>query len=507
MKLFLSNTVVSMTLLFFSGCSTSTNVALPISSDSNEAIELYKQAWYYWDQGEGLKGWGLMEEALALDSDFILANLYVPTNDPNTWKKYRDKAEVNSANGNDYEKLAVKMWKASREGRSMDYIDLSKDLVSKYPNSAEAYVILGDAYTSVNDFDNAIINYVKALDLNPKEYQAWSGLALHHVTVGNNTMLPKKKQSKEHAIKYANGLVDSRPNAPYSYQIKGNIERQHNDMKAARSQYQKMVEVAEKTESTSLGAGYNLIAHTYLFSGDYQQARKNYDQAALRSSNKYSKISYGEFGVWAYLYEQDYEGAIKAADALDQQLENYDFSKNEILGYKANNQFTKFIAHAHNENKAGAYNAMQANFGLREENLSLNTDKDDVTLRNYNSFNTWMESWYYVLFNETENAQRSLEDLYAFVKDLQNPDALDGYHSLSGMLNLSNGDAEKALNDFKDIEKENNVYYAYFKGLALEKVGREDEAQEIFKFLSNWNFQGWQPALVKGLAKDKVSGT
>ena len=112
-----------------------------------------------------------------------------------------------------------------------------------------------------------------------------------------------------------------------------------------------------------------------------------------------------------------------------------------------------------------------------------------------------------VLFNETENSQRSLEDLYAFVKDLQNPDALDGYHSLSGMLNLSNGNAEKALNDFKDIEKENNVYYAYFKGLALEKVGREDEAQEIFKFLSNWNFQGWQPALVKGLAKDKVSGT
>ena len=53
MKLFLSNTVVSMTLLFFSGCSTSTNVALPISSDNNEAIELYEQAWYYWDQGEG----------------------------------------------------------------------------------------------------------------------------------------------------------------------------------------------------------------------------------------------------------------------------------------------------------------------------------------------------------------------------------------------------------------------------------------------------------------------
>jgi len=266
-----------------------------------------------------------------------------------------------------------------------------------------------------------------------------------------------------------------------------------------------MVDVAERTEATSLGAGYNLIAHTYLFSGDYVQARENYQKAASISPNKYSKISYGEFGVWSYLYEQNYAGAVKAAAELDQQVDAEDFSANEVLSYKAGNQFTTFIAHAHNKNKKGAYNAMQANFNLREESLSLNTSKDDVAVRNYNTFNTWMESWYHVLFNDNDNAEKTLEKLYALVKDRQNPDALDGYNSLSGMLSLSNGDAEKAVNHFNSIEKENNVYYAYFKGLALEKTGRTDEAQETFKFLSNWNFQGWEPALVRGLAQDKIS--
>ena len=506
MKLFNYTIILVFTVILFTACIKPVeDIDLPITSISKEAIDLYKDAWYYWDQGEGLTGWRLMGQALELDPDFILANLFMPTNDPNKWNLYRDRAKANSSNGNEYEKLAVKMWIADREGRSIDYINLCKDLVSKYPNSSQSYVILGDAYTEINDFDNAITNYKKALDINPNKYQAWNGLALHHVTVGNNTMLPKKKQSKELAIKYANGLIKSRPKAPYSYQIKGNIERQHNDMEAARLHYEKMVEVAEKKESSSLGAGYNLIAHTYLFGGDYKQARKNYETAASRSPNKYSKISYGEFGVWSYLYEKDYNGAIKAANTLDQEVDERDFSKTENLGYKASNEFTRFIAHAYNQNKNGAFDAMQNNFRIRKESLSLNKNKDDVTLRNFNTFNSWMESWYYVLFNETEDARNSLETLYNLVKDLQNPDALDGYNSLNGMISLADGNADEALDYFKNIEKENNVYYAYYKGLALEEVGRNDEAQEIFRFLSNWNFQGWEPALVRDLAIQKVN--
>ena len=116
--------------------------------------------------------------------------------------------------------------------------------------------MLGDAYTGVKDFDNAIANYEKALDINSSQYLAWAGLVKHQVTVGGNTMLPKNKQSKKLALKYADGLVKTRPEAPFSYQIKGNIERQYSDMEAARVQYEKMIEVAEKT-----GERQNLPLH------------------------------------------------------------------------------------------------------------------------------------------------------------------------------------------------------------------------------------------------------
>jgi len=51
-----------------------------------------------------------------------------------------------------------------------------------------------------------------------------------------------------------------------------------------------------------------------------------------------------------------------------------------------------------------------------------------------------------------------------------------------------------------------NVYFSYFKALALEGFVENEKAQEIFTFLANWNFQGWKPVLVRGLAKDKVNG-
>ena len=93
MKLFNCKTILPLAFLLIVGCSKSTDVDFPITSSSEAAKELYKKAWYYWDQGDGLKGWELMEEALSLDPDFILANLYVPTTDPNKWKEYKDRAK------------------------------------------------------------------------------------------------------------------------------------------------------------------------------------------------------------------------------------------------------------------------------------------------------------------------------------------------------------------------------------------------------------------------------
>ena len=158
-------------------CSNTLDVPLPITSADAKALELYNQGYNLLIQNEWLEAKNLFEEALTIDPDLILANLFISETDPNKRKNYRDHAIANKNNGSEAEKLRVNIYVADRDGRLKDVVNFSKELVNKYPNSSEAYTILGNAYTAVQDFDNAIVQYNKALKINSEQYLAWRGLA------------------------------------------------------------------------------------------------------------------------------------------------------------------------------------------------------------------------------------------------------------------------------------------------------------------------------------------
>ena len=67
--------IPAMLAMLLAGCSKSTDVELPLSSSNEEAIKLYRGAQSAWDENNGPKGMDMMEKALSLDPDFILANL------------------------------------------------------------------------------------------------------------------------------------------------------------------------------------------------------------------------------------------------------------------------------------------------------------------------------------------------------------------------------------------------------------------------------------------------
>ena len=101
---------LSLITMIFYGCSSTTDVPLPVTSTSTEALELYNEGHYLWQQNENLEAKALFEKALALDADLILANLYVPETDPNKRKMYRDRAIANKDKGNEAEKILVEIY-------------------------------------------------------------------------------------------------------------------------------------------------------------------------------------------------------------------------------------------------------------------------------------------------------------------------------------------------------------------------------------------------------------
>ena len=124
----------------------------------------------------------------------------------------------------------------------------------------------------------------------------------------------------------------------------------------------------------------------------------------------------------------------------------------------------------------------------------------------YNATNHAMEAWLYTLFGDYSKAQSSLAKHYELVKNWDNANALDNYNAISGMVYMMQGNPSKALEFFNDrISPANYQYYSYFKALALKATQRTDEADEIFKFIANYNFLSWEVGLTRNLAKKELA--
>ena len=80
------------------------------------------------------------------------------------------------------------------------------------------------------------------------------------------------------------------------------------------------------------------------------------------------------------------------------------------------------------------------------------------------------------------------------------------YYSLSGMINLMEGNIEEAVSDF-ELGDVTDIYYNYFRGLALKAGGKEADANKVFSQIAKVNFSNWDIAIVRNLAKKQLGQT
>ena len=253
--------ILLIAAVLFSACSTVDDVPLPFASTNEKATEFFNQAVYHIDQGEWREGRDNFQSALRVDPNFIMANMWGWSEDPVQTRKYRETAIASKENANDAEKIMIGMLEAGQKGKASERLELAKELVDKYSSSSEAHVILGNVYTGQDNIDKAIESYENALKVNPDNYNAWKQLARHHIVIGNNNMLPKDKQDKSKAVKYAEEMLRIRPKAPNAHQYRANIERQHSNFDEANKLYQKMVDVCNETGSTAKSTALIISAH------------------------------------------------------------------------------------------------------------------------------------------------------------------------------------------------------------------------------------------------------
>ena len=499
-------TVIVSTILFtLFSCTASTDVPLPITTSSEEALEMYNKAWYYWGDHDGIKQSEYMKKAIEIDPDFILANLYVVENDPNKRKQFRDKAIQNKNDGSNAEKLLVDMFVAGRESRTSDRIDIAKKLVEEYPNSSKAYVDLGDAYTVARDFNSAAQNYTKATDINPENVNAWWRLASHHINVYNGqVLLPAEKQDKKLGIKYIDKMISLRPEAAVGYQIRGNVDRANSDFESAKKWYSDALEKRRATGRAASGL-LGVIAHNLVFNGEFDSAQEYYNLAISEGQTANSKNSAAIFQIQSYLFNDDFSGAIQIADQISKDLESYGASDVQIFWSKSQIELRKFLAYAHSQKQEEAYESLMMRKNYAKQAMA-KMEVDEVSQANFDYNNAKDQAWYHILFGEYNKAETQLNTLYSIASKIQSPTALDEYSAMMGMVRLFQGDSAGSLSYFNEnIDTENYQYFSYFKALALRAAGKDIEARDIFNKLANYNFNGLGASLVRSLAKKQFN--
>lgn len=505
---------LSLSICFLAGCAQKQDVILPVSATrdvplpvttmSPEALELFNTGIKHQLNHDFLLQPQYFQKALALDPGFVLANLWINESDPAKWLEHFEKAKAGKNKVSEAERILVDIAVANSEDRTKDAIKLGDELVQKYPKSSDSYVHLGNVLKGINDFDSAEQNYKKALDINPENLRALWQITSHHMNVYiGQTMRPKDEQDRALAARYIERMIEISPDAGSFHQMRGNLFRAESNFESAKIWYNNALDI-KKSQGVPKAGILGVVAHNLLFNGEIEEAHNYYDLSIEASVRPSQKIGQWNFKIQAYLFVNDYHGAIKAADELLGEINDFGFSDSELYQNKRQVEFRKFLAFSHNKEQEKAYDSMMLLKSYRNKQMS-SLEYDEIRERNFKILDSQQEAWYYLLFGEYEKANAKLEDLYIIVSKIDNPTSLVNYRAMKGLIYLFNGHEEKALEYLDDtIETENYQYYSYYKALALKAVEKNEEASSIFYDLANYNFNGWGASLVRSLSKEQL---
>jgi tetratricopeptide (TPR) repeat protein len=493
--------VIVITALVFSACSKTPVVELPVTTSSPKALKHYEKAMLSAQVGDGFEKRQYLDSALALDPNFAMALEMYESNDPLLKRKQREKAKSLHASVSDAEQFMLNIRNAYRDGNMDDALINAKKLVTQYGEYYESYVWLGVVQSDRYELDEATKSLNKAIELNPNCYRAYSLLMGHHISAGDQVMLPEEKRDIELGVKYSDELIRIRGDHGFPYHFKANVYRQLGEFEKAKPLYEKSIE--KRKGLSSEATAYLVSGHNFMFGGDLKTARERYAKAIklTKTPNGWFNLNY--YLLVSYMFDNDYIGAIEHIDKIEQALESKDFDEVSLLGRKATIHWQKMVCYAHNQMEEDAYGALEQN--LKFSKIRAELLDDENTWRGMLSGEQYRIAWVNVLFGKYEEAKKNLAKLKEMQEKRNDPTAMYGYYGLMGMTHLMEGNYQEAVDNF-NIGDETNIYFNYFKGLSLKAAGQEERAIKTFQDLAKINFSAWEIAIVKRLAQKQLGG-
>jgi tetratricopeptide (TPR) repeat protein len=459
---------------------------LPFKSASPEAMASFTKGMEFLDVGNSQQARLHFSKAIELDSNFASAYLYRSATSPsNDHFKSDLRSASKKVTENESDRILVEIYRTFLNNNTEERLKQSQQLVTTYPTSARALVILGDAYFDVSNHAKSREQYQKAIELDPTWVGGYFSLGTSYMNVG-----PKDfKKAEENFLK----VVELKPDLSGSHVYLGDAYRAQNDLEKARASYEKALEKDPNDALTYLKRGH---VNSYL--GAYDEARNDYRKAAeLNPDNKVAPIN---FEAFTYLYAGDFKAAKSMLEEKAKSINAIGLKESQVNDVKNSFLYNCALISLHQDD-VKEVNRFITLMKPVSAKVGEEIGTEEAKLQQKGSMLTW-ETYALAMKGDYAAATAKAEEIKNTLEPVKNANKLWGYYGALSYISFKQGKYAEAIS-FQEQSDPNAPYSKYRLALANEKGGQTEKAAKLYNELVDYNFNNIGYALIRKELKDK----
>ena len=470
-----------LAVFFFSSCKTqSPGNEIPITTSSKEALKFFIDGRDKFENVGFISAASLFDKAIQADTNFAMAYLYRSRSGggPEIFRQNLDKAVSLIDKVSDGEKNEILYYLAQADNNGQKQKEYLDQLLISFPSDKRVHMMAGHYYYNLGD-STALIHYYKVTELDKDFASAYNRIGYCQSALNNYEEAEKAFQTYIKLIPDKANPYDSY--AEFLLKI-GNYDE-------SIEQYKKAVEI----DPVNFAASLYGIGNNYIFKGDYESARKYYQDYFDQASGISGKLGALHLIATSFVHEGKTENALKTFEEQRALAEKENLATVVVFSYIDQASILRESgnpAEGLKYSEKAIYLAwkLPVSEPLRELLITITTTINfDVLAAN----------------NELDKATVEAEKCKLRVESRKNPAEEKQLNSFLARLEFKKGNYDKAIEYFYKGSFEDPQSW-YYTAVAYKNLGEKQKALKLFEKITQCNNNSFALAFARKLVREEL---